>query len=158
MKLPAMKWSGHLLTERDCREFCVHQKIKQRPQHIWWMTIFFFQPESQLAWCYTESNGGWGVLTEFTNLEAMTWADFSGTRASSAPAITKTGKSLIACSNVAAFCGERTVSDESFPISWRASSQPSTHKGAWFHIGAANKWNGQCISCSCHSTSHLNQQ
>lgn len=51
---------------------------------------------------------------------------------SSAPAITKIGNASTAFSKDAALGGEITVSHESFPISWSASSQPSTCNGAWY--------------------------
>lgn len=70
-------------------------------------------------------------LTEFTSLEAIDWTDFRGTMTSSAPAITKTGNFSTAFSNNSSFFGVRTVSYDSLPISWRASSQPSTFNGAW---------------------------
>jgi hypothetical protein len=73
------------------------------------------------------------ILTEFTNFEAMAWEDLRVTKASSAPLITNTGMASTAFSNDSAFCGERTVSDDSLPISWSAVSQPSTHRGAWLH-------------------------
>lgn len=70
-------------------------------------------------------------LTEFTSFDAMAWVDFSGTSASSAPASTKAGMLSTDFSNVVALCGERTNSYDNRPISWRASSQPSMHNGAW---------------------------
>lgn len=63
----------------------------------------------------------------------MAWQDFKGTRESSAPAMTNTGICSTACSNDSAFFAERMVSDDNLPISWSASSHPSTDSGAWMH-------------------------
>lgn len=78
---------------------------------------------------WSESNRA--ILTEFTNFEAIVWTVFKETTASSAPAIIKTGISWTAATKDAASFGESTVSNDSLPISWSASTQPSTHKGAW---------------------------
>lgn len=70
------------------------------------------------------------ILTEFTNLEAIAWQYFIETSESSAPAMTNIGMSFTACSNKSAFFAERIVSDDNLPISWSASSHPSTYSGA----------------------------
>lgn len=79
-------------------------------------------------------------LTEFTSFEAIACEYFSETKASSAPAITSTGMSPTALTNDAASRDGSTVSDESLPISCSASSQPSTHNGAWFHNRKVKKF------------------
>lgn len=73
------------------------------------------------------------ILTEFSSFEAIAWQDFKETRESSAPAITNTGMSSTASSNDSAFFAERMVSDDNLPISWTASSHPSTDNGALTH-------------------------
>ena len=56
----------------------------------------------------------------------MAWEELRETRASSAQVIINIGMSSTAFTNDSAFCGERTISDDNLPISWSASSQPST--------------------------------
>lgn len=73
------------------------------------------------------------MLTEFTNFEAIAWEDLKETRESSVHATTNTGMSCMDWSKDSAFLVESIVSDDNFPISWSASSHPSTYNGAWKH-------------------------
>ena len=76
---------------------------------------------------------GESILTELTSFKAIAWQDFKETRESSAPAMTNTGMSPTACNNDSAFLAERMVSEDNLPISWSASSHPSTDSGAYTH-------------------------